>query len=77
MGKDAYRVAAPANAFMTSNKEMYFKMIRKALKAHHPKAQLVMPRFEPVVGAALIALDEIGVKWTPAVIANVEKSIGC
>jgi len=56
---------------------MYFKMIRKALKAHHPKAQLVMPRFEPVVGASLIALDEIGVKWTPAVIANVEKSVGC
>jgi len=76
MGRTAYRVAAPANAFMTSDNGRYFKMIRAALKAHHPRADLVMPRFEPVIGAALIALDEIDVEWSPAVVGNVQSSIG-
>lgn len=74
MSKAPYRIAGPDNAFMTAHDFRYFKMIRQALKKHQPKAQLVMPRFAPVIGAGLIALDEAGVAWTPGLVANVEKT---
>ena len=75
MGATDYKVAAPENGLISGSNYRYFKMIAAELKKIHPKARLVKPRFEPKVGAALIALDAIGVEWTPAVIRNVEDSL--
>jgi N-acetylglucosamine kinase len=40
-----------------------------------PRAHVVTPRFSPAVGAALLALREIGIAWTPAMIARLEASL--
>lgn len=74
MGSEGYKVAAPVSGLVVGSNYRYFKMIGRALRKRHPKAKLVRPRFEPVVGAALIALDEVGVSWTPALARNVESS---
>lgn len=73
MGKAGYKVAA-TGGLVANPKSRYFKMISRALRKIHPKAKLVPPRFEPVVGAALIALDEIGIPWTSTLIRNIESS---
>ena len=76
MGAEGYKVAAPVGGLVAGSDYRYFKMIARALRKKHPKAKLVRPRFEPVVGAALIALDEVGVAWTPALVRNIESSLG-
>lgn len=74
MGSKAYKIAAPAGGLVAANNYRYFKMIDRAVRKIHPRAKLVPPRFEPVIGAALIALDEIGVRWTSTLIRNIESS---
>jgi len=74
MGRKEYQVAAPVSGLVTASNYRYFRMIDRALRAIHPGGRLVKPRFEPVVGAALIALDEAGIEWTTDVVKNVERS---
>jgi N-acetylglucosamine kinase-like BadF-type ATPase len=54
--------------------ELVLGPLRAALLEVAPRARVVRPRFEPVVGAALLALDEIGVRAGPQVIEAVERS---
>jgi len=75
MDKKPYKVASPVGGLMKDSNWRYFKMIQAELKKIHPHAQLVKPIFEPVVGAALIALDNMGIKWTKELIANTKKSL--
>ncbi len=72
LGEKGYLVASSNSGLVTGSNYRYFKMIRQELRRIHPAADLVRPKFEPVVGAGLIALDEIGVAWTPTVIRNLE-----
>lgn len=74
MGRSGYKVSAPTSGLVSDSNYRYFKMIDKALRKIHPKAMLVRPRFEPVIGAALIALDQCKVKWTPALVRNLNTS---
>ena len=69
MQKSSYRVAATGG--LVENGGIYYDLIRKGLREKHPGADLVFPRFQPVIGAALIALDVIGIKWTSEVISNI------
>lgn len=48
---------------------------RLALHREAPGAVLVYPRYEPVVGAYLVALAESGTDLTPAVLANLEATL--
>jgi len=75
MGARPYLVASPTGGLLKDSNWRYFKMIQQELRRIHPGAKLVKPVFEPVVGAALIALDAIGVKWTPALVATVKASL--
>jgi N-acetylglucosamine kinase-like BadF-type ATPase len=50
----------------------YYEQVREGLRRRHSQATIVDPRFTPGVGAALIALDMIGVPWSDEVIGNVE-----
>lgn len=74
LGMSRYRVASSNSGLVTGSNYRYFEMIREELVKVHPGAELVKPRFEPVIGAGLIALDEIEVEWTPAVVARLEES---
>lgn len=62
MGKAGYKVAM-TGGMVSDPRSRYYRMIDRELKKIHPKAILTPPRFEPVVGAGLIALDLAGVRW--------------
>ncbi len=49
---------------------------RETILAAAPRALVVQPRFEPVVGAVLLALHEIGAEIDAAVLAAIEGSAG-
>jgi len=54
--------------------ELVLRSCRETLLAAAPRARLVLPRFEPVVGAALLALDEVGVAIGGSILRAVEES---
>jgi N-acetylglucosamine kinase-like BadF-type ATPase len=54
--------------------ELVLGSCRETILAVAPCAHLVLPRFEPVVGAALLALDEIGVAIGDPILRAVEES---
>ena len=72
MQQSVYRVAATGG--LVENGGMYFNLIRKGLRAKNPRVELVTPHFPPVIGAALIALDVIGVEWIDEIVANLERT---
>jgi hypothetical protein len=72
MQRGGYRVAATGGLVETGG--VYFDLVRKGLKKVHARSDLVIPRFEPVIGATLIALDVVGVKWTEDLLKTVEKT---
>jgi len=66
----SYKVAATGS--LVTKVPYYFDQVRARLQRRHPRATMQLPRFSPGVGAALIALDLMGVPWSPEVIARVE-----
>jgi hypothetical protein len=54
--------------------ELLFGSFRETLLAVSPGALVVRPRFEPVVGAVLLALNELGVEIGRPVIDAIERS---
>jgi len=56
--------------------QVFRKTFDKTIHAHVRRARIVNPRFTPVVGAYLFALDEMGVAQTPEIEANLCKSGG-
>ena len=73
MGDRPYQIAA-TGGLVADPKSRYFKLIESELRKIQPKAQLVPPKFEPVIGSCLIALDLIGIEWTPQLVKRTEKS---
>ena len=69
-----YKVAATGS--LVTKVLYYFDQVQTRLQKRHPGASMMLPRFSPGVGAALIALDMIGVAWTDELLARVEASAG-
>jgi N-acetylglucosamine kinase-like BadF-type ATPase len=69
--KAPYKVVAGS---LVINVPYYWRQVEQRLRRRHPHTELVMPRFSPGVGAALIALNAIGVSWSKQVIDNLEKT---
>jgi len=65
-----YRVAATGS--LVTKVPYYFSQVEGRLQKRHPGAQLVLPRFAPGVGAALIALQQIDVEWTEELFARTD-----
>ena len=65
-----YKVAATGS--LVTKVPYYFDQVQTRLRKRHPGATLVLPRFSPGVGAALIALQEIGVPWTEELLAHTD-----
>ncbi|MCS7259506.1 MAG: hypothetical protein NZ765_01815 [Anaerolineae bacterium] len=53
--------------------DLILSPFRDTVIATAPQAQVVLPRFEPVVGAVLLALDDIGVAIDWPVLENLEQ----
>lgn len=50
------------------------EIIAAQLKRHTPKAHIVLARYEPVVGAVLLALEEADIMVTAEIKANIDQS---
>ena len=57
--------------------ELVLSPFRETILASAPRAEVVRPRFEPVVGAVLLALHEMGVAIDERVTACIEQSAAC
>ncbi len=53
--------------------DLILSPFRETIAATAPQAQIVLPRFEPVVGAVLLALDNIGVTIDWPVLESLEQ----
>ena len=73
MDKDPYRVAATGG--LVSRGGPFFEMVRADIKKTHGQAELEKPKFEPVIGAALIGLQELGIAWDAGVVRNLDESV--
>ena len=73
MEKEPYRVAATGG--LVSRGGPFFEMVAAEIRKDHPKAELRTPKFEPVIGAALIGLQELGIAWDAGVVSNLEESV--
>lgn len=51
--------------------------VRRLVRAANPRAGVVRPEFEPVVGAGLLALERAGVRVGPEVMGRLEESLPC
>ncbi len=65
-----YRVAATGS--LVTRVPYYFDQVQGRLWKRHRGAKMVLPRFSPGVGAALIALAEIGVEWSEELLARTD-----
>ena len=65
-----YKVAATGS--LVTKVPYYFDQVQTRLQKRHAQAKLVLPRFSPGTGAALLALDLIGVEWSDEVIAQLD-----
>lgn len=70
MEKDEFAIVPFGGVFRAE--ELVLDSFRATICAAAPHARVVKPRFEPVVGAALLALSEIGVQIDDPVISAVE-----
>jgi N-acetylglucosamine kinase-like BadF-type ATPase len=72
MEQDVFAVAPFGGVFRIG--EPVLRSFRGTILNVAPRASVVQPRFEPVVGALLLALHDIGVEIDPRIIAAVEES---
>ena len=72
MANDEFVVVPFGGVFRAE--ELVLGSFRSTIRAAAPHARVVKPLFEPVVGAALLALSEIGVVVDDPVISAVEQS---
>ena len=72
MEQEAFAVVPFGGVFRVG--EPVLRSFRETILAAAPRAAVVQPRFEPVVGAALLALHEIGAAIDARTIASIEES---
>ncbi len=69
-----YKVAATGS--LVTKVPYYFNQVETRLQERHSQAKMVLPRFSPAVGAALIALDLIGIEWSEDLFARTDATAG-
>jgi N-acetylglucosamine kinase-like BadF-type ATPase len=52
----------------------YLESFEKTLKKEYPNAYIVKPKYQPVIGAYLFALDELGIEQDDYIIKNLDES---
>ena len=62
------------NSLLVSSGGWYFELVQQGVREKHPDATMVKPKFEPDIGAVLLALDELGIEWDQNVVKNMEVS---
>jgi N-acetylglucosamine kinase-like BadF-type ATPase len=74
MTPEAFAVVPFGGVFKAG--DLVLDSFRQTIAATAPGAQVVLPRFEPVVGAVLLALDDLGVTIDWPILETIEQSAG-
>jgi N-acetylglucosamine kinase len=72
MGDDEFAIVPFGGVFRSGS--WVFNSFKKTVLAEGKLARVVLPRFQPVVGAVLIALNDSGINITPEVLQNIEST---
>ena len=73
MQNDAVEIVFSGSVFKCRAKELQDTVRGEILKVA-PRAQIIESIYEPIVGAVLLALDDIGVSENPEVLENIHSS---
>lgn len=73
MENDEFDLAVTGGVFKAG--EMVLNPFKKIIKKVAPKCRIICPKFEPVIGAILLALKEINVKIDSKVLKNIELTL--
>ena len=74
MAQDTFAVVPFGGVFKAG--ELVLSSFRRTIAATAPHAQVALPPFEPVVGAVLLALDDLGVPIDWPVVEAIEQTAG-
>ncbi|MDI6783736.1 MAG: BadF/BadG/BcrA/BcrD ATPase family protein [bacterium] len=72
MKEDSFKIVLAGGNF--AHQPVYVEKLKPKLKKVAPNAEAVLPRFEPVVGAILLALKDTGITATPQILSNIEQT---
>lgn len=72
MADDQFAVIPFGGVFRA--KDLILDSFRKTIQLTAPCAKVVLPRFEPVVGGILLALERIGIQIEGSILENIENS---
>lgn len=72
MELEPFKVVLTGGNFL--NQPIYVEKITPKIKSIAPNAQVILPRFEPAVGAVFLALKERNIDLNETIIQNIEKS---
>lgn len=73
MEKDEFPIGLIGGVFKAG--ELVMKPLEEAVREVAPRSYLTHPRFPPVIGASLIALEKAGVRIDDGILDNVESSL--
>ncbi len=71
---DEFEVVLAGSVFKGKG-PLLIETVRETIKPVAPRANIITPRYEPVVGALILALEEAGVEITPAVEASLDSTV--
>lgn len=75
LGLEDSDCALVASGGIAQNGRLYWSRVcERALKIA-PRLRPIQPKITPSCGAALLALKEMGIEWTPELLTNIEQSL--
>jgi N-acetylglucosamine kinase-like BadF-type ATPase len=72
MKDDNFKIVLTGGNF--GHQPVYVEKLRPKLKKVAPNAEAVLPKYEPVIGAILLALKDCNITATQQILANIEQS---
>ncbi|MCX7919595.1 MAG: hypothetical protein N3A72_08335 [bacterium] len=72
MKNDTFKIVLSGGTF--SHQPVYVEKLKPRLAKVAPHAEVVLPKYEPVIGAILLAMKDCGINVTPEILSNIEQS---
>lgn len=72
MKQDTFKIVLSGSNF--AYQPVLVEKLKVKLKKVAPNAEAILPKYDPVIGAILLALKDAGVTATPEILSNIEQS---
>jgi N-acetylglucosamine kinase-like BadF-type ATPase len=72
MKQDSFKIVLTGGNF--AHQPVFVDKLRPKLQKVAPNAEAILPKYEPVIGAILLALKDAGITATPSILSNIEQS---